>query len=180
MSNPSSIRASGLATEDLTLVDISGGAAAAAAAPVEPRAAVSQELGTTEANSQKLVQYTKVGTITPTSRRINLVLRVVRIEPRVQCGGTSGVPLLELSEVSAGDETGTVTLLLTRNQTFMCGGVGDTIVVRNAQVFMLENILFLEVDEHWGHVAKAPAQALFKANTLFDLSRVNFHLLHTI
>ena len=53
-------------------------------------------------NYEHNVTYTKVKEIEPTSRNINLVLRLVAKEPAVQCGGNATVDLLELIEVRAG------------------------------------------------------------------------------
>lgn len=86
--------------------------------------------------------FTKVADIHPAIGHVNAILKVVSFETKLQCIA----PLTEckLSEVTCGDETGTVILRVGQNHSCLCA-TGSTIVLRGARVNMFNGQMRLEL-----------------------------------
>eukprot|EP00439_Symbiodinium_sp_Y106_P024316 s3948_g2.t5 len=94
--------------------------------------------------------------LTPSSLNVDLIVKVLASDGRLQCLSGAG---LQLACVTVGDETGTVMLRLAAQQARLCEP-GATLVLRSARAEMFAGQLRLELGR-WSRVSALGDAALF-------------------
>ncbi|MGC8816400.1 MAG: single-stranded DNA-binding protein [Candidatus Hadarchaeum sp.] len=112
-------------------------------------------------------QTVKVKDLTPQSRRVNLVVKVIGVgEPKEIPGRFGGEPK-KVADAQVGDETGTILLSLWQEQ---IGSVceGDVLSIENGYVSLVQGHMRLNIGKY-GKMTKTD-QEMKEVNTEVDLS----------
>merc|ERR1719215_1993632 len=116
----------------------------------------------------KTPKFTKVDTIEPAARGVNVYAKVVKAAAPV--AGTE-----DLMEVVVGDETGVVTLSVRDDRVKLCE-VGKSMRIQNAHVVMIKGFIKLSVDK-WAALKLAEAgEEVASVNEKKDISAVEYEL----
>lgn len=116
----------------------------------------------------KTPKFTKVDTIEPAARGVNIYAKVVKAAALV--AGSE-----DLMEIVVGDETGIVTLSVRDDRAKLCE-VGKSMRVQNAHVVMIKGFIKLTVDK-WAALKLAEAgEEVASVNEKKDISGVEYEL----
>ncbi len=110
--------------------------------------------------------YTKVKDLTPTSKQVNLLAKVVNLGEQKEITPRYGSPR-RLVEATIGDETGTVILTLWEDQ-ITAVAAEDVVQIDNGFVSLVRGHIRLNVGKY-GTLAKVE-QAIPEVNTSLDVS----------
>jgi len=117
----------------------------------------------------KKPKFTKVKTISPDSRGVNLIVKCIKAPVAVE--GSDG-----LREVRCGDDTGVVTISLRSDDHVALCKVGDAIRVQNAHTRMVKGFIRLAVDKWSAFKAADPGTVEFEAVDEMDVSVTEYEL----
>ncbi|CAE7270794.1 RE1 [Symbiodinium sp. KB8] len=128
-------------------------------------ASESQEALEVASELRFMAHFVKVKDLTPSSLNVDLIVKVLASDGRLQCLSGAG---LQLACVTVGDETGTVMLRLAAQQARLCEP-GATLVLRSARAEMFAGQVRLELGR-WSRVSALGDAALFAPKIQNDVS----------
>lgn len=125
---------------------------------------------TAESDNMEEKALTKVKDLTPTSKQVNVLVKVVGLSEEREITSKFG-EARKLVEATVGDETGTVLMTLWNDQ---IGQVGkdETLLIDNGYVTLVRGHIRLNVGKY-GTMAKSD-QAIENVNTALDVSAVEY------